>query len=346
MNRNEILFEKMLIGALFGCSLLVASSGAGAFEGMVCEPRYLEMDYARPPDAPPACPPSARVTRSYTLCAPSSLIAGKKPAPLVLAFHGAGDSSSATAFQNRVQFEARGVAEEFVTVYPNGCRLVNRQLICDGGNWNAQGDPPRGVSERCKVDDMGFIDEVMKDLTVNLNYKFSKIAAFGHSKGGIFAYSLACDRGKDIAAIGVTAATLSRPPSTCSRPDNGISEGVSILHAHNLQDPSVPFEGGGIEFDWPSAKEGVQFWATANNKCVLPIDGHDFTRQMCVEAACQTQVKMELCLVDVVGGNPAQDPIIAHRYNTYDAAFVAGNAEHSNIRDAFIERFLKEQIKK
>lgn len=346
MNRNDIIFNNMLIGTLLGCSLLVASNNANSFEGIVCEQRYLTMDYTRPSDAPPACPPSTNVTRSYILCAPSSLISGKKPAPLVLAFHGAGDSSSATAFQNRVQFEARGVAEEFVTVYPNGCRLVNRQLICDGGNWNAQGDPPRGVSERCKVDDMGFIDEVMKDLTVTLNYKFSKIVAFGHSKGGIFAYSLACDRGKEIAAIGVTAATLSRAPSTCSQPNNGISEGVSIFHTHNLQDPSVPFEGGGIEFDWPSAKEGVQFWATSNNKCVLPIGEHDFTQQMCVEAACQTQVKMELCLVDVVGGNPTIDPIIAHRYNTYDAAFVAGNAEHLNIRDAFIERFLKEKIKK
>lgn len=347
MNANDIHSKISLIATLLGCALLVGGNDASALEdmeceqivvcrtetdvleGMECERRSLIMNYVRPFDV--KCPASAVLNRSYILCVPSKLKLEPKPASLVLAFHGAGESSSGLAFQNKVHFEVRGLTDNFITAYPNGCRLVEDQIVCDGGSWNAQGDPPRGMSEKCKINDAFFIDQVIND--IQSHYPISRIIAYGHSKGGMFAYSLACDRPRVFSAIGVTAATLT--DVTCDLP-----EGVSIFHVHNLMDQSVPFEGGGIEFDWPSAKKGLYFWAI-KNRCVLPINAHDFSEDMCLEAFCQTGLSVELCLLDVAGGDPNIDPILPHRYQTYDAAFMAGNKNHENIRDAFLEKCLK-----
>lgn len=335
MRLNHYYSAGSLATTILGCALSVCWNSASALEGMVCEQRSLTMSYVQPSNEPRRCPASGNIERSYILCVPSKLKAEPEPASLVLAFHGAGESSSGTAFQNRVQFEVSGLQNEFITAYPNGCRvegpLGQRVFICNGGNWNAQGNPVRGISETCKIDDVAFVTQVIND--IKTLYPINSAFAYGHSKGGIFAYSLACDRPDLFTAIGVTASTLT--DATCSPPN-----GVSIFHVHNLQDPSVPFEGGGIEFDWPSAREGLQFWAT-KNQCILPIDQHDFTEDMCLAANCQTALSVELCLLDVVGGDPAIDPLIPHRYDTYDAAFMAGNKKHKNIRDAFVEKFLE-----
>lgn len=320
---------------ILGCTFPVCWNSANALEGMVCEQRSLTMNYVQPSDQTTRCPVSGIINRSYTLCVPSKLKAEPELAPLVLAFHGAGESSSATAFQNRVQFEVSGLKNEFITAYPNGCRVevINRQRVfnCNGGNWNAQGNPPRGISEICNVDDVAFVTQVIND--IKTRYPINRIFAYGHSKGGIFAYTLACDRPDLFTAIGVTASTLT--DVTCSPPN-----GVSIFHVHNLKDPSVPLEGGGIESTWPSAKEGLQFWAT-KNQCILPIDQHNFSEDMCLEASCQTALSVEFCRLDAVGGDLNIDPQIPHRYDTYDAAFMAGNKKHKNIRDAFVEKFLE-----
>ena len=335
MKLNSYYSTGFLATTILGCALSGCWSSVGVLEGVVCEERSLTMNYVQPSDQTTRCPTSGVINRSYILCVPSKLKNEPEPAPLVLAFHGAGESSSATAFQKRVQFEVSGLKNEFITAYPNGCRVevINRQRVfnCNGGNWNAQGNPPRGLSETCKIDDVLFVTQVIND--IKTRYPINKIFAYGHSKGGIFAYSLACDRPDLFTAIGVTASTLT--DVTCSPPN-----GVSIFHVHNLQDTSVPFKGGGSEFDWPSAKEGLQFWAI-KNQCILPIDGHDFSEDMCLEANCQTALSVELCLLDAVGGDPTVDPQVPHRYDTYDAAFMAGNKKLKNIRDAFVEKFLE-----
>lgn len=335
MKMKHYCSVRSLATTILGCALSVCWSSANALEGMVCEQRSLTMNYVRPSNQINRCPANGIINRSYILCVPSKLNTEPEPAPLVLAFHGAGESSSGTAFQSRVQFEVSGLKNEFITAYPNGCRVEGspgqRVFNCNGGNWNAQGDPPAGISENCKVDDVFFVSQVIND--IKTRYPINKIFAYGHSKGGMLAYSLACDRPDLFTAIGVTASTLT--DVTCTPPN-----GVSIFHVHNLKDPVVRFEGGGIESPWPSAKEGLQFWAT-KNQCILPIDQHNFTKDMCLEANCQTALSVELCLLNAVGGDPTIDPQISHRYDTYDAAFMAGNKKHKNIRDAFVEKFLE-----
>jgi poly(3-hydroxybutyrate) depolymerase len=336
MNANFIDALRAVSAAVFGCVLCVSWNVAGAEEVVNCEELNLPMKYVRPADAEDTCPLKADLKRSYILCVPSKLIADPEPVPLVLVFHGAG--GAAGTFKGRIQFELKGAANEFITAYPNGCRKgMGKNFVCDelyplqenenGANWNGQSAPDaRGISERCKINDVSFIDKVIDD--IKLHYSLTQIFAFGHSKGGIFAYTLACDRSNVFSAIGVTASTLT--DATCA-PSNG----VSIFHVHNLQDENVPFYDGGAN-KWPSAEDGLKFWETQNN-CTLPINEHDFSDDMCLKAICSTDLNFELCLLDSIGPLDSTP----HNYNTYDAAFMAGNKKHKNIRDAFVERYLE-----
>mgnify|MGYP001278515704 CR=1 FL=1 len=335
MNANFINPFRILGAAVLGCALCVSWNVASSQEDESCELRNLAINYVRPAGAPKACPATGVLNRSYILCVPSKLNTDPEPVPLVLVFHGAG--GSADTFKGRVQFELRGSTDEFITAYPNGCEQVEipnpndplktiRVVSCNGGNWNGQSVEKRGVSEIWGIDDISFIGQIIED--IRLRYPLTKIYAFGHSKGGILAYTLACDRPDIFSAIGVTASTLT--DATCNLPD-----GVSIFHVHNLRDVNVPFEGGG-DNNWPSARDGLQFWA-AKNRCILPTSEQDFSEDMCLEAVCETDLNLELCLLD----SPGFEGFDAHNYNTYDAAFMAGNKKHKNIRDAFVERYLE-----
>lgn len=279
--------------------------------------------------------------RSYIFCLSSRLRnTDSEPVPLVLAFHGGGKHANAGAFQARAQWEKSGFKYDFAVAYLNGCRvdISKREVSCDGGSWNARSSEQRGSCELCGIDDISFVDQVIADIQNKYLIKSDKIFAVGHSKGGMFAYSLACDRSYMLAGIGVTAAVLTRQiPKDCQPND-----GVAIFHVHNLRDPVVPFKRGGIDpdFSYPPASLGLKYWLHMNG-CILFDKEHDFKKSQCVKAVCPPPIQMELCLLNEVGSDPAIDPVIAHRYETYDAAFSEGDSVGQSIREAFVERFLK-----
>lgn len=352
MKNKSFFITTLIITIISGIGLSVQHK-ANALEGMECDERFIDFYQPTPADVPRACKKALandgnQLSRSYILCVPSKLKADPEPAPLVLAFHGSGDNAGATTFQNRIEWEVSGLANEFIVAYPNGCGTDTlepgqaQHFVCvsDTGfnkSWNAQGSIPRGVQELCKIDDSRFVQDVIADIQRQYPLKLDKIFAVGHSKGGIFAYSLACDLPTTFAAIGVTAATLT--DASCE-PNNA----VSLFHVHNLQDPVVPFEGGGIAFAWPPVTPGLEFWAGVNG-CTLSIDHHNFSDDVCAEAVCPAGLQIELCLVDEIG-DPISDPVSAHNYLTYDEAFKLGNYNkkkdtYKNIRDAFAERYLE-----
>lgn len=353
MKNQPCCITTSLTAIMLGIGLLSLGIGsASALDGVECVERSLDIYQPLADGVDSRCRRAIPVTgtllkRSYILCTPSKIKADPEPVSLVLAFHGGGDNANAAAFQSRTQWEVSALKNEFIVAYPNGCgtnTLLPGQatkFLCDstGNNksWNAQGDIPRGVQELCKIDDHAFVEQIIADIQGQYPIKPDKIFAFGHSKGGTFAYSLACDLSTQFAAIGVTAATLT---DVSCQPNHA----VSIFHVHNLRDPIIPFEGGGSEFEWPPVTPGLEFWAAVNG-CALSINNHDFSDNVCAEAVCSTGLQVELCLVDETGDTTI-DTASAHRYQTYDEAFSLRNYNkkkdiYKNIRDAFAERYLE-----
>jgi len=118
--------------------------------------------------------------REYRLVVPDSLDLNK-PAPLVFAFHGLGDSKDLMPKYSRLDELAS--KEGFILVYPNG---VNR-------DW-----PITVLRIKGELD---FFDALCKHVEETYNVDANRIYLTGMSNGAIFVNLLASQRSEKIAAI-------------------------------------------------------------------------------------------------------------------------------------------------
>jgi polyhydroxybutyrate depolymerase len=233
---------------------------------------------------------SGGLERSYRLFAPGGL--GSSPAPVVLVFHGYGQSVAGLV--RSTGFDAVAAREGFLAVYPESV----------GPGWNA--GSCCGFAPRADVDDLGFVDDLLADLRGSFRLDSRRIYATGISNGGIFSYRLACKRARAIAAVAPVAATMDTP---CEP-----AEPVSVLHLHGLDDRVLPFEGGagiGRDVDWPPVREAIGFWRKRDG-C-----GHATTRRagaVAVESSrCDAGTAVTLVTVDGVGHAWPEEPLDATR---------------------------------
>jgi polyhydroxybutyrate depolymerase len=181
------------------------------------------------------------LTRTYRVYVPTR---PKKPAPLVLVFHGGFGTGERVARQTGFDGEAekRGV----IAVYPDGL----------GRAWNA--GPCCGLPSRTNLDDVAFVSKLLDKLERQYAIDRKRIYATGISNGGLISYRVACELSGRVAAAAPVAATLVTPRCTPRT-------AVSILHVHGLEDENLPFAGGkgtrGVTgFDWPPAQDGIDTW--------------------------------------------------------------------------------------
>jgi polyhydroxybutyrate depolymerase len=181
---------------------------------------------AAPPVAASATPgvPQGALTfggipRTYVVHTPPGA-----PTGLVINLHGAGSTGGD---QERVTgFDAAADRHGFVVAYPDGIDF----------SW-ADG---RGASvpDRQGVDDVGFLSELIGQLSAQYGIPPGRVFVTGMSAGGFMASRLACDRADLVAAAAPVAGTLgSAVPCAPSRP-------VSVLAVHGDADPVVPYGGG------------------------------------------------------------------------------------------------------
>ena len=198
------------------------------------------------------------VERTYLLAVPLHTFTDQLT--LVLVFHGGGGSP--TGIANTTQMHVLGEQNGFMVVYPAG--LSNTPT--SSASWNSGGDPPQGWAEISRVDDVGFIQALLQKLKSQYPIDPTRIFATGISRGGMFAYHLACRMGGAIAAIAPVAATLNSVGCTLAEP-------VSLLHIHGTNDQNVPYYGGSGKYsargaDWPPAPQGIDFFRQ-NNSCAM-----------------------------------------------------------------------------
>ncbi|HWH27295.1 MAG TPA: PHB depolymerase family esterase [Pseudolysinimonas sp.] len=177
--------------------------------------------------------------RTYLIHVPEGLPSTSHE--LVVMMHGG--FGSALQAEKSYNWDAAADEGGFIVAYPDGL----------GRAWNA--GECCGKSARNKVDDVGFIEAMVSEISAGLDIAENRIFATGISNGGIMAYRLACET-DTFAAIAPVAATMLVP---CDNPSP-----ISVLHIHGLQDTSVPYDGsvgtGAETIDGPPVDDVLAFW--------------------------------------------------------------------------------------
>ena len=191
--------------------------------------------------------------RSYVIHVPADFRADK-PAPVVLALHGA--AMNAPMMAGFCGMNEKADKEGFVVVYPNGTG-TGPFLV-----WNAGGFPGRMVPNR--PDDVAFIDKVLDDLATVVKVDSHRVYACGMSNGAMMCYRLAAELSGRIAAVAPVAGTIAIDESKPTRP-------VPVLHFHGTADQLVPFAPG-------KAVKGMHLMSVAESiETWVKLDGCDAT---------------------------------------------------------------------
>lgn len=170
--------------------------------------------------------------------------------PLVILLHGFG--GSAAQAEQDYGVTAKGNAEHFVVVYPEGIGSDGRYHL---RSWNAgnccfvaQGDD---------INDVHYISSLIDCLVANYKVDPKRVYVAGMSNGAMMAYTLACQLSDKITAITSVSGTLIAS-SPCAP-----SRTVPVLEIHSAQDTKVPFNGGyGLDDVWfPAVDSGLNVLA-------------------------------------------------------------------------------------
>ena len=242
--------------------------------------------------------------RQYILHVPY-LYKGSSPAPLVFVFHGGGGAAQGIANMSGMNNVAD--REGFLVAYPNG--TGGGRGGGGGGSWNLG---PRAsnsnAASKQNVDDIGFVRQMISDISSKYNVDKSRIYTAGLSLGGMFSYRLGCEMTDTFAAMAAVASTM-EPPS-CSP-----STVLPVLHIHGAQDENIPLKGGrgkmtAMRNSWPAPQQGIDFWKS-KDQCS---DSQEVVYQehntVCkTYQGCQAGTEVTFCLVGNQGhGWPGMPP--------------------------------------
>ena len=137
-------------------------------------------------------------------------------------------------------------SENFILIYPQG-------LYLDGEpHWNAC---PNGGDNKSEVDDFGFIETLIEEISSNYNIDLERIYAVGYSNGGMMAYGLANHKSELIAAV----ASVSGAMLDCIGP---ASHPMPVIHLHGTNDLDLPYNGNNY---YNSVQNTLDYWINFNN---------------------------------------------------------------------------------
>jgi len=150
--------------------------------------------------------------------------------PVVVVFHGGGGNADSVRRQTRMS--AKGDAEGFIAVYPQGSGGIAGKLR----TWNA--GTCCGYAMQQRIDEIAFVAALLDDLQATVAIDRARVYATGISNGAMMAYEVACALADRVAAIAVVAGEMTaldrcRP----TRP-------VPVLVIHGSADRNLPVDGG------------------------------------------------------------------------------------------------------
>jgi polyhydroxybutyrate depolymerase len=230
------------------------------------------------------------VKRSYALNLPTDY-RDTEPTPLLLMFHGGGDTGP--NFQRWSRMDSVADPAGVITVYPNatgyGCPDNVPVDECDD-------TPPF----RWKTEDIIYVQELVGHLRHELTIDSTRIFAAGFSIGSLFTHELACNLADQLAGVAPISAPMDPQTAFGCAPILPIA----ILVVHGTADSSFPWNGDGPYLSVTSTFSG---WAQMNG-CVgepdvewLPDNEDDGTR-VWTETYRDCDDDVEVLLYGIEGG--------------------------------------------
>ena len=201
------------------------------------------------------------VNREYILYAPDSYD-GSFSVPVVLNFHGF--SGDAYQYMNEGDMRLLSESETFILIYPQGLDLDGEP------HWNAC---PNGGDNKSDVDDFGFSETLIEEVSSNYNIDLERIYAVGYSNGGMMAYGLANHKSELIAAV----ASVSGAMLDCTGPT---SHPMPVIHMHGTDDFDLPYNGNNY---YNSVQNTIDYWTNFNNTNSEPIVNFDNSGVITIE---------------------------------------------------------------
>lgn len=238
------------------------------------------------------------LTRLYRVYVPKTY-SPDTAAPLLVAMHGGGGDMDYMAKDEYYGLQTKAEKEGFVLVFPNG---YSKFASGKFATWNA--GTCCGDARDKKIDDIGFIRQVVKNVYTQMNIDKNKIFATGMSNGGMMSERIACELADTFTAIASVAGTDNTTSCKPSRP-------ISVMNIHARNDDHVLFEGGAGEgafkdeskvTDFTSVPQTVANWVERNScnktpKRILSVKGASCD----LYSGCAGGTEVELCVTEAGG---------------------------------------------
>ena len=218
---------------------LVCATMVWAFANRPERPAHA--DLYQPTECGDVGDPCAVGDRSYNILLPH----GDGPFPAVLFFHGSRRSGAHTILNAEL---AKPVLERgYVLIAPTALEINYYNGPGTGWVWRA------GQSDR---DDYAFASAVVEDAISRFPIDPDKILVAGASRGGSFAWYLACaDINEHLRAFAPVMGTPVRGrPGPCETSQFDFD----MFHTHGFQDAVIPFAGNGPFENWPGYLGAVE----------------------------------------------------------------------------------------
>jgi polyhydroxybutyrate depolymerase len=242
--------------------------------------------------------------RTYNVHIPAGLDLSK-PAPLVFAFHGGGQSIS--QYEGFVHLVPKSDSAGFILIEPEGTISIPGLSPGTLDVWNAGNCCELAAQINTNVDDVGFVRAMLDTITTQVCIDPKRVFATGFSNGGMLSHRLACELSDKIAAIasvsgGIGDVNLDKmPPETLFQCNPGRQ--VPVMHIHGTQDACYPFDGGWGPLSlvtFVSAPTTVQEWV-ARNGCTPdagPTNVLSNGAASCNLYPCPHAGEVEFCTID------------------------------------------------
>lgn len=242
--------------------------------------------------------PHQGLTRMYRIHVPPSYNPAT-PAPLIFSFHGGGGDMDYMARDEYYGLISKADQTGYVIVFPNGFSPFASGKLA---TWNA--DKCCGKARNNNVDDIGFVKQMVTNITRQVNINPHKIYAIGMSNGGMMAYRIACELSGTFKAVASVTGTDNMPGCHPKNP-------VSVLHIHAQNDTHVLFNGGmgkdvfkdeTMVTDFTSVPDTFRLWKERNNCSGQPARVLDVEGVYCdIYASCTGGSQVKLCVTETGG---------------------------------------------